>query len=151
MFFCVMFYLKKTTTPITAKHFWRSGAHYYVYLCHQLVKKNLTRGSQTISKIDKTATRGCMQSDFYGKLALSRPSLFGSMRSLSRASFGACSQASKIDVSLFVIFNFFQVEGLNETRDTIYNFIWINDGSTDRWLKTSILYSIWLPRLHVTS
>lgn len=114
-------------------------------------EKNLTRGSQTISKIDKTATRGCMQSDFYGKLALSKPSLFGGMRTLSRASFGACSQASKIDVSLFVIFNFFQVEGLDETRDTIYNFIWINDGSTDRWLKTSILYSIWLPRLHVTS
>lgn len=115
-----MFYLKKNDNTNNSETFLEVRSPLLRVFMSSTGEKNLTRGSQTITKIDKTATRGCMQSDFYGKLALSRPSLFGGIR---RASFGACSQASKIDVSLFVIFNFFQVEGLDETRDTIYNFI----------------------------
>lgn len=118
-----MFYLKKNDNTNNSETFLEVRSPLLRVFMSSTGEKNLTRGSQTISKLDKTATRGCMQSDFYGKLALSRPSLFGGMRTLSRASFGAFSQASKIDVSLFVIFNFFQVEGLDETRDTIYNFI----------------------------
>ena len=86
-------------------------------------EKNLTRGSQTISKIDKTATRGCMQSDFYDKLALSRPSLFGSMRTLSRASFVPVHRLAKLMFLFLLYLTFFRLKDMDETRDTIYNFI----------------------------